>query len=411
MSEFSVTMLLVLKAMASLYRRRNQIWIKFGICDGGCVHRPSLQTSDWGQAELMKRKVELLTDLLDPVIAAVILPDQIGTMLAGADAATPPSAAALPEVVPIEAENAFSSIVDPIGIERVLMEYLAYIKNENSGHHVKNKVTHLTRFFGRARLNLPEQEDQPEPGIFQGAYLTDVAAGAVRQMIDGVPVAKKTKRHYRNTFHALFEFAMKSSLFEPTNFRYPNPMSALPTYHEKNQQIIFLTAEQKQVLLELLRPYPSVRMGVGLMIYGGVRRAEALWMTKSSISPTLKFFSVVNKRDEEKDLDSSLKTGQRAVPIIPELRTLLEEYLPTLTTDWLIPSPTGLLWIGENFGDKHREVLRENGLNHTCLHYRHTFATDRAREGWSLFRISKAMGNSVAVCERYYAAFIDPLLA
>jgi hypothetical protein len=75
-----------------------------------------------------------------------------------------------------------------------------------------------------------------------------------------------------------------------------------------------------------------------------------------------------------------------------------------------VPSPTGLLWIGENFGDKHRDVLRERGLNHTCLHYRHTFATDRAREGWSLFRISKAMGNSVAVCERYYAAFIDPLL-
>ena len=396
--------------MASIYSRRNQIWIKFTLPGSGRVERLSLQTSDWARAALIQRKVELQMELMDPALVGLEIPQKIRQLLPAAPGAEPALAAEPPKPVPVEAETGVSVAAAAVSIEYALGEYLEYIKNENSEHHVANKITHLSRFFGRKRLNLPERKKRPEPGVFNGRYLTEVLASDVRQMIDALPTKKKSKRHYRETFHAFFEFAMKSSLFEPKNFRYPNPMSALPSYLEKNQSIVFLTGQQKHDLLELLRPFPSVRMGTGLMIYGGLRRAEALWLTKSSIAPDLKFLSVVNKRDEEKDLDSSLKTGQRSVPIIPELKILLEEYLPTLTTEWLVPSPTGLLWIGENFGDKHREVLRANGLNHTCLHYRHTFATDRAREGWSLFRISKAMGNSVAVCERYYAAFIDPLL-
>jgi len=120
---------------------------------------------------------------------------------------------------------------------------------------------------------------------------------------------------------------------------------------------------------------------------------------------------VVNKVDKEKDIESSLKTGERPVVILPQLKALLEPYLEHLESEWLVPSPTGMQWIGENFGDKHRALLRAEGIHHTCLHYRHTFATQRAREGWSLFRIAKTMGNSIAVCEEYYAAFIDPSLA
>ncbi|MEI6562019.1 MAG: tyrosine-type recombinase/integrase [Verrucomicrobiota bacterium] len=223
--------------------------------------------------------------------------------------------------------------------------------------------------------------------------------------------SRKTKKHYREAFHALFEFAMKYTFFIPINFRYPNPMSALPTYHEKNRRIIFLTNAEVDHLLELLKPFPSVRVAVALMIFGGLRRAEALWLQIKDISQDLRFFSVINKVDAETDIESRLKTGERPVPILPPLKAILEEYLPTLETEWLVPSPTGLQWIGDNFGDKHRAILRDANLRYTCLHYRHTFATDRAKEGWSLFRIAKTMGNSIAVCEEYYAAFIDPSLA
>jgi hypothetical protein len=45
------------------------------------------------------------------------------------------------------------------------------------------------------------------------------------------------------------------------------------------------------------------------------------------------------------------------------------------------------------------------------LEYRHTYATQRAGEGWTLFRIAKEMGNSVAIVEQYYAAYIRADLA
>jgi len=152
-------------------------------------------------------------------------------------------------------------------------------------------------------------------------------------------------------------------------------------------------------------------MAAAIMIYAGLRRAETLWLTKSNVAGNLKFLSVVNKTDEEKDLESSLKTGERSVPILPPLKALLEPYLESLKSEWICPSPRGMQWDGDNFGASHHRLVRAAGLHHTCLHYRHTFATQRAAGDWSLFRISKTMGNSIAVCEKYYAAFVDPSLA
>jgi integrase len=389
--------------MASLYLRRNQYWIKFRLPAVNEPCRLSLATRDMARARLMRQKVELMVALLTPELSGIQLPEALRILV------LPPFPAAQgPDNLGAGEPLAVASDPESPSIEMVLAEFLEHIRSENSAPHVANKLTHLRRFFGARRLGLIHSD---EKGVFHWRFLCEVTAAAVRKLIDSLPVGKKTKRHYRETFHGLLEFAMKHSFYEPTNFRYPNPMSALPSYHEKNSPIIFLDREAVTRLLDLLRPYSTVRMAVALMIYAGLRRAEMLWLTRQSLSDGLKYLSIVNKRDEEKDLDSSLKTGERSVPILPELKLLLEEYLPTLRGNWLVPSPTGRLWIGENFGDKHREILRSNGLNHTCLHYRHTFATDRAREGWSLFRISKAMGNSVAVCERYYAAFIDPLLA
>jgi integrase len=291
-------------------------------------------------------------------------------------------------------------------IREFLAEFVAYFQAENDPHHATNKIGCLKKYFGSDLLGCADGK----PAVFSGQTLADVDVSEIARLLDALPAAKKTKRHHRNAFHSLYEYAMKRGHYTPTNFRYPNPMAALPTYHEKNKQIIYLTQAEIDNLLEILAVCPPVQIAAALMIYGGLRRAEALWLTKKDIAADFRFFSVVNKIDDEKDLESSLKTGERSVPILPPLKALLEPYVKTLRSKWLCPSPRGKQWIGENFGDKHRELLRAAELRHTCLHYRHTFATQRAAEGWTLFRIAKTMGNSVAVCERYYAAFVDPSL-
>ena len=133
-----------------------------------------------------------------------------------------------------------------------------------------------------------------------------------------------------------------------------------------------------------------------------------LWLTRDAIAPDLSFLSVVNRIDHDTDVESSLKTGERAVTIIPPLRSLLEPYLGGLRGRWLIPSSTGSRWHCDAFSKRLRAIHARANQTWTCLHYRHTFATRRAAEGWPLFRIAKEMGNSVAVVEQYYAAYLHP---
>ena len=64
------------------------------------------------------------------------------------------------------------------------------------------------------------------------------------------------------------------------------------------------------------------------MIYAGLRRAEALWLTRDSIARDLSILSVLNRIDDDNDIESTLKTGERPVTILPPLRRILEEYLP-----------------------------------------------------------------------------------
>jgi site-specific recombinase XerD len=43
------------------------------------------------------------------------------------------------------------------------------------------------------------------------------------------------------------------------------------------------------------------------------------------------------------------------------------------------------------------------GLTWGCLDFRHTFGTHLARNGVSLFKISKLLGNSPAICQLHYS--------
>ena len=317
-------------------------------------------------AELIRRKLELELQLRVPELRSVALPANVtGTF------GDPPPPAPAPPVppppVPLSEAPPVAAAAEPVSppsppARRVLAEYLAHIEVENSAHHAKNKTGYLKKFFGSAlmdaaikdaALKKPKKGSGKAPkkrsgmrskkastgraakvskGVFKGETLADVQVGDVRGMIDALPLGKKTKRHYRNAFHAFFEFAMKCGHYAPTNFRYPNPMSALPSYYEKNKQIIYLTQQEIDIVLEVLKPSPPVRIAAAIMIYGGLRRAETLWLTKKDLAPDLRFLSVVNKTDEEKDLESSLKTGERPVPILPQLKAILEPHLDRFGT-------------------------------------------------------------------------------
>jgi site-specific recombinase XerD len=309
-------------------------------------------------------------------------------------------------------------------VDEAIASYLRFIKTENAPMHIANKVSILRRFIGAERLEkaggpvktrrrrLGNNEHVPDPlPFFTGTYLDEITPLLVQNFFDGLGVSRKTIRHYREALHHFFEFSLKFDLYIPTNRHRPNPIAALPSYVTRNKHIVFLSAAEVDDQISKLGCDAAMQMAVRIMIHAGLRRAETLWLTKESIAADFSYLSVRYHRDTDADIESSLKTGERTVTILPPLRDALRQYVATLNGHWIVPNKKCARWRPDDFSKRLRTLNRGFGLPWTCLAYRHTYATQRAAEGWTLFRIAKEMGNSAAIVEEFYAAFIRPVCA
>ncbi len=227
---------------------------------------------------------------------------------------------------------------------------------------------------------------------------------------EGKPLSRTTKRHYRELFVHLFNFALRREYLIPTNFAFPNAMTGLPSWHESSREIVYLEPDQIDKQLEILKPHPVIRMAVAVMVYAGPRRSEALWLERKSIRETEgeRFFSIRKIRDGASEQSLKTKGSSRPVTILPDLAPILDAYLPTLESSWLIPSPTGKRWDKDHFSQALAEINNQHGLPWSCMHYRHTYATLRAAAGCSVFGLACEMGTSVAMIVKHYAAFFRP---
>lgn len=387
--------------MASIYQRGNIFWMKTLDPRDGKLMRISLDTPDPAQAELIRKRWEAEVVMRAPEFQAVEIPSPLRDLL--------PSH----RIVQEPATNGSITASSPIGmlftprrapIEQIIQEYLVWVRAENAHHHVQSKISIIKKFFGSKAAGT---KDNVAPWC-KIENLSEITSAMVQRFIEKEPRAISTYRHYREVFLQLFNFAIKNNYYIPVNFLYPNPMASLPSYTTKNLHIVFLDDAQIEEQLSVLEPYPVVRMAVATMIHAGPRRAEALWLQRSHFADDLSSMSILNVNDDEKDEVSSLKTGSRPVTVLPVLKEMLIPYLAGLKGQWLFPSPMGMRWHKDNFSDALRKANAPHKLKWTCNHYRHTYATHRAREGWSIFRVAKELGNTVAIVERYYAAFFQP---
>lgn len=65
----------------------------------------------------------------------------------------------------------------------------------------------------------------------------------------------------------------------------------------------------------------------------------------------------------------------------------------------------------DNFSRDLARVNRKAKLKWACLDYRHTFGSQLASKGESLYKISKLMGNSPDICRWHYAALVPEEMA
>lgn len=167
-----------------------------------------------------------------------------------------------------------------------------------------------------------------------------------------------------------------------------------------------------------------------MLIYAGLRREELLWLTLDDVSLPHRQRGNGLIRIQAKTIDGQSwqpKTAvNRSVPISRVLREHLDRYNPPATKrpdqaawessggrGWYFPSPGGRgdragggWWDRDNFSRDLREANKEAGLQWSCLDYRHTFGSQLAQKGVSLYKISALMGNSPEICRRHYASLV-----
>jgi len=227
-------------------------------------------------------------------------------------------------------------------------------------------------------------------------------------------LAPKTANRYREVLAKLVNWAMESGRVKMPMDR--NPVARVERYREHAPEIRYLTLSQIEEQLKALRGKPQLRIMVATLIYAGLRREELLWLqnedfVRSTAHAPNGLLRIQAKTVSGKSWQPKTKRN-RAVPVSRQLRRFFDEYASSSPHDgWLFPSPLGCRWEPDNFSHALSDTNENAGLPWSCLDYRHTFGSQLAQAGVSLFQIATLMGNSPDICRRHYAAITHEQLA
>lgn len=315
-------------------------------------------------------------------------------------------------------------------IAEVVQKYAEYIRVRKTEKSAQTDIYYLRSAFGAIcpalEVNSRKQSvrQQKRPAKFpkgvklqtiQANYFEDITSRNVSEYISSQVRAKglapKTANRYREILCRLFNWAMnEGGVNMPGN---KNPAAQVERYKEKAPQIRFLTLPQINEQLNALENYPTLQAMVAVYIYAGLRREEALWLQREDIDLKAGRFGMIRIRAKTigERYWQPKTAANRAVPISSTLRAYLERYSPKLCENaWYFSSPKGYQYDPDNFSRDLRNAQRLAGLKWSCLDFRHTFGSQLAQKGESLYKISTLMGNSPEICRRHYAALIPEAL-
>lgn len=252
-------------------------------------------------------------------------------------------------------------------------------------------------------------EDKMEHHHVKVGFLEEVTASLIESFIsrrireDGI--APKTANRYREVLHRLFGYATKNWGFVPPDRRNPNPAAMVERRPQPAHNIRFLNMAQITEQLDALQDSLTLRTLVATLIYAGLRREEALWLTVDDVDLEKRLIYVRAKSINEDHWQPKTKRN-RVVPISSSLHEILTVYSPQRSEPWFFPSPRSRRWDPDNFSQDLREINKAHGLKWSCLDFRHTFGSHLAQKGESLYKIAELMGNSPEICRRHYAALM-----
>lgn len=313
-------------------------------------------------------------------------------------------------------------------IADLLSAYVQHIRTAKTPKSAQTDIYYLRDSFGpvcdtlkitsrvvttkvKKRPPKPGQDRRRKAPVISAPHFEAITTAQISEFIagrmDSRGLAPKTGNRIRDTLSALFAWAMKQrGLRLPGN---RNPVAAVTKYKEQAPVIQFLTLKQIDEQLAALSDNLQLQVMAAVLIYAGLRREELVWLTHDDLDLSAGSFGLIRVRAKTFDKESwQPKTKKnRAVPVSSALRHYLDKWrLKHHCGTWLFPSSEGKRWDPDNFSADLRAANERGSLAWGSLHYRHTFGSQLAMKGESLYKIATLMGNSPEICRRHYAALI-----
>lgn len=302
----------------------------------------------------------------------------------------------------------------------IVEAYVIHMRNTKTANGAKVDTWYLRSIFGPIcpALQMDKQKrgqkksacKEPQQ-VLEVAYIEQLTASVISEFISNKVlrqgIAPKTANRYREILMRLVSWAISQRGVRMPGDR--NPALKVERYREHAAQIRFLTLKQIDEQLEALEDNVQLQTMVAVYIYAGLRREEALWLTVDDIDLSAGKYGMIRvqaKTVAEESWQPKTKVN-RVVPVSSTLRPCLERYKPKQVSGrWYFSTVQGERWNPDNFYHALQDANRKAGLQWSCLDFRHTFGSQLAMKGESLYKISTLMGNSPEICRRHYATLI-----
>jgi integrase len=356
------------------------------------------------------------------------------------------SAQARGDLLPLPTKSAIADVVTA---------YVGHVRTIKTPKSAQTDVYYLRDVFGpicealkvnSRKVSQKAKKRPPKPGqdrrckapvieanTFEQITTADITA-FIRGRVASRGLAPKTANRYREILTRLFNWS--TSQFGIRMPRECNPARAVERYREHAPEIRFLTLEQIQRQLGALAKDVKMQAMVATLIYAGLRREELLWLTPGDIEWDRGNYGLIRIQAKTVGFESwQPKTKRnRVVPISSLLRPYLDHWrYKHKNGPWFFPNSRGGRWDPDNFSSDLRAFNSAQGLGWEdqsknkaakppkssdkklkipfgCLDYRHTFGSQLAMKGESLYKIAQLMGNSPEIVRRHYAALLTESL-
>ena len=306
----------------------------------------------------------------------------------------------------------------PVG--DVVEAYIQHMKTVKTTRSVIRDMSYLREVFGQVCPTLTIKNEKNSKRARKNytrntilvTYIEQLTTADIASFISNrvrqTGIAPKTANRYREILTRLYNWAMnQNGIKMPGDI---NPAAKVERYREKAPDIRFLTIKQINEQLEAIKDRPQLQTMVAMYIFAGLRREEALWLTMDDVDLKAGMLRIRAKTINGKFWQPKTKVN-RVVPISTTLRTYLEKYVPVTTPErWYFTSPHGKKWDVDKLSQALAKANKGATLEWSCLDYRHTFGSQLAMKGESLYKISTLMGNSPEICRRHYAALVPESL-